>query len=198
MRKSYWITAGLSVAALVGAVIFGTLESAGGSTSNSVNVPPVFTVNQGAAGTSAWPVTGLLGISNFPATQQVAGTVKVSTPTPYYSSCATTSVSCTTSATTSDVVIDNVSTYILGQTGDEYVCQFSDASTGNQVYVPLTASPTPTVALGSFPTDTYVGNSSAHLLVKSGDSIEGSCSSPLSGTTLNEMHWTFSGEAVVS
>jgi hypothetical protein len=174
-------------------MIFGGLKAANASPSGNGQIS---TVNQGAAGTSAWPVTGIVSVANLPTTQQVAGTVKVATPTPYFSTCFAApdldAASCTTSATTSDVVVENVSVTVTDISGHQQRCAVSDSTTGDFEYVPLIASPGNTVDPSNHDWE-GVGNSVVHMIVKNGDSITGSCDPPSLGA-----RWTFSGVQVTS
>jgi len=94
--------------------------------------------------------------------------------------------------TSSDVIITDVSVWLeLGTPGPVY-CQFSDASTHNYTYIPLTE----TAALPIFSEGTdvvippveYTGNSVTDLFIGNGDAIEGECFN--ASATVS---WTFSG-----
>ena len=78
IRKSPWVVWAGGFGFLVASLIVGSLQvaSAGPSVSGAV------TANQGSAGGSPWPVSGTVGVNNFPNTQSVSGTVGVSSLPP--------------------------------------------------------------------------------------------------------------------
>ena len=75
-----FIAGSLAVGILLGPASATSPSASAASTPPS---PPVFSVtgtvnaNQGTPGSQPWPVTGTLGVSNLPSTQQVSGTVGV-------------------------------------------------------------------------------------------------------------------------
>jgi hypothetical protein len=144
---------------------------------------------------SIQPVSGSVNIGNFPATQSVNGTVaatqsgpwtvKVQSPTPFYTSCTSFVPDCHVNVQ-SNAVIDSVSfdyTAVLGVLVT--ACEVLDFTSGAQVFVPATQESTPNQV-------DFVGNSPAHLSVSAGDSLIGKCGTN-GGDTLNTA-WTFSGD----
>lgn len=80
MRKHPIALWGGGLVFLAGSLTFGGIQAA-----SAVGSSQPVTANQGAAGTSAWPVKGTVtvngsvGVNNFPATQSVSGTVGLDT-----------------------------------------------------------------------------------------------------------------------
>lgn len=80
-RKVPWIVSVVAFCILGGALGVSSIGLVSASTGN-----PTMTANQGASGTQAWkvdgsgvtqPVSGSVGVNNFPSTQAVSGTVDV-------------------------------------------------------------------------------------------------------------------------
>jgi hypothetical protein len=76
LRKIPWVASIAAVIFLVWSLAVGSSGPAG------ANGNATFTANQGTPGSSAWPVSGTVGVNNFPTNQTVSGTVGVSGPLP--------------------------------------------------------------------------------------------------------------------
>jgi len=83
IRKNPWVLWAGGLVFVIASLVFGSLRVASAAPPGLQGLP--VTANQGTAGSAPWPVsaTGTIGVNNFPATQNVSGSIQVDETQPF-------------------------------------------------------------------------------------------------------------------